>query len=45
MLHLDLYEDRERLTAMSEKARLCAREQFDLRVIKQRYTDLFETLM
>lgn len=42
---LEMYEDRERLAAMSETARLCAVEQFDLSVIKQRYIDLFESLL
>lgn len=42
---LDLYEDREKLMAVKEKARLCAEQRFDLAVIQQQYTALFKELL
>ncbi len=42
---LDLYEDREKLAVLKQKARVCAEEQFDLAVIKQQYTALFQELL
>lgn len=42
---LELYENRDKLAALKEKARLCAEKQFGLTVIKQQYTALFEELL